>query len=76
MITAGEGTLFHKKVFSLQSKVSNLAYHTRVSGPIRQLKSYSVSKKRNNQFKLKLLVFVTTRKLLCSYFSNKFHSKV
>lgn len=61
MITAGEGTLFHEKrlkVFSLQSKVSNLADHTRVSGPIRQLKSYSFSKKRNKSIKLKMLMFV------------------
>ena len=61
MITAGEGTLFHEKrlmVFSLQSKVSNLADHTRVSGPIRQLKSYSFSKKRSKSIKLKMLMFV------------------
>ena len=61
MITAGKGTLFHEKrlmVFSLQSKVSNLADHTRVSGPIRQLKSYSFSKKRSKSIKLKRLMFV------------------
>ena len=62
MITAGEGTQLgsQRKVAnggSLQSKVSNLANHTRVSGPIRQLKSYSVSKYvHKKMFFLRMLV--------------------